>query len=145
MNIFSIVANLIRFGSDFLIPSRKDILQWELEELRKIREELEKRDATYKIEDDFKTHLMAGLRELELAKMKVECPAVRNLIDEILLFAEEKINKDLRWLLRKDGKDFMRIVEEVLTEEGVMDWESLDESRKRAIKEKIKERLRGGE
>ena len=92
-----------------------------------------------KSDDDFMSHLMKGLREIELAKIKVPCPTVQNIIDEILLFAEEKL-EDLKWV----RKDLVKTAEEVLAEEGVEDWESLNEEEKRLIKEKIKQRLRGG-
>jgi len=144
--VFSLIAEAIRVGSLFLLPSRKQILEWELEELRKLREEMERRNygESRDQDDDFQEHLFRALRELEIAKMRVACPAVQNLIDEILLFAEEKLNKELRWLFKRSGKDLVSVAEEVLTEEGVTDWNSLDEDRKRLIKEKIKVRLSGG-
>jgi len=88
-------------------------------------------------DDDFMAHLMAGLREIELAKMKVGCPTMQNIIDEILLFAEEKL-EDMKW----STKDIVKAAEDVLREEGIDDWSSLSDAEKTLIKEKIKSRLR---
>lgn len=88
-------------------------------------------------DDDFMAHLMAGLREIELAKMKVGCPTMQNIIDEILMFAEEKL-EDMKW----STKDIVKAAEDVLREEGVDDWSSLTDAEKTLIKEKIKSRLR---
>lgn len=41
MNILSIAAEAIRIGASILLPSKQDLLKWELEEIRKFREELE--------------------------------------------------------------------------------------------------------
>lgn len=87
-------------------------------------------------DDDFIGHLMKGMREIELAKAKVSCPVVQNIIDEILLFAEEKM-EEIKW----SNKEMVQTIEDVLREEGVEDWESLSEHEKTLIKEKIKSRL----
>jgi len=41
MSVFSLVAELIRLGAHIFTPRREDIVRWELEELRRIRRELE--------------------------------------------------------------------------------------------------------
>jgi len=94
-------------------------------------------EVTREEEDDFLSHLMKGIREIELAKMKVGCPTMQSIIDEILLFAEEKL-EDMKW----STKDIVKAAEDVLREEGVDDWSSLSDAEKTLIKEKIKSRLR---
>jgi len=89
MNIFSIIASIIRFGSDFLIPSRKDILQWELEELRRIREELERRrnnslEEVPKLIEDAK-------RKLKLAMEYEPCDLCKDRIKEALMYLNEEL------------------------------------------------------
>ena len=140
MKLLEYLIDGVKFIVLSAIPGEKDILKWELKELDKLIKEREDESTedSRRYEDDFTSHLMRGLRELELAKIKVSCPAVRNVIDEILLFAEERL-EDLKWV---SGKDLIKVAEDVLKEEGVEDWLSLDEEKKRLIKEKIKDRLR---
>ncbi|MCD6361226.1 MAG: hypothetical protein J7M38_10210 [Armatimonadetes bacterium] len=89
MNIFSIIANLIRFGSDFLIPSRKDILQWELEELKKIREEIErKRDGFL---EEVPKLIEDAKRKLKLAMEYEPCDLCKDRIKEALMYLNEEL------------------------------------------------------
>jgi len=100
-----------------------------------VRREEEKREEK---KESFVDHLKRAMMELEIARSKVTCPNVQNIIDEIILFAEGKL-KDLAWI----DKNLVKVVEQVLKEEGVEDWTKLSESEKKIIKEKIKQRLRG--
>jgi len=87
-------------------------------------------------EDDFIAHLGAGLREIEIAKQKAGCPVVQNIIDEILLFAEEKMED-----IKMSRKDVVKVAEDVLREEGVSDWSSLSPEERKILKDKIRSRL----
>jgi len=42
MNVLSVVAEVIRIGASVLLPNKADLLKWELEEIKKFREELER-------------------------------------------------------------------------------------------------------
>jgi len=89
-------------------------------------------------EGDCISYLMKGLRELEYARTKVDCPVVREVIDDILSYATSRMEG-----LTYHGKKVVEIAEEVLKSEGVEDWNSLSEEEKKVIKEKIKEKIRG--
>ena len=153
MNIFSIVANLIRFGSDFLIPSRKDILQWELEELRKIRMELEQRrpfsdedfarttralEEASKIED-----VERAIEYLKASAKQLICPICRalhvHMIEYLLRYdyktklVEQGVPIDkLNEEIKKYGPEIKRKVDEIRKELKI-DVISLRESRKKFL------------
>ena len=142
MNIFSIVAEVIRLGADILIPSRKLILEWELQELRKLREELEGRkdydkavkviEEASKIEDVDK-----AIEYLKSAGKNILCPFCRALIIHMIEYlykykvktelAEQGL--DIEKEFKKREHEVKEFVERVKRELNVDDY-SLKQSRK---------------
>jgi len=90
MNIFSIIAEAIRWGSIFLIPGRKEILQWELEELRKFREELERKGYNTNFENVPRL-IDEAKKKLKVALEYEPCSICKERIKHALQYLDEEL------------------------------------------------------
>jgi len=140
MNVLSMIAEAIRIGAEILLPGKRDLLEWELQEIKKFREELEGEKKLEASAPNLKQRVLSALREIQAAKAEIECPSAKNVLEEIEIFTEEKL-KDLVELV--GGRRLLEKTAEVLEEEKVEDWAKLDVKRKEEIKQKIKQRLGG--
>jgi len=68
MNVLSIVAEIIRIGAEVFLPSRRDLLEWELQKIKEFREELEKNGERPKIGKDYPIDLRFDVASTRLRR-----------------------------------------------------------------------------
>ncbi len=79
-----------------------------------------------------------AIKLLKEASEEVECPVVRDVIDEALLTVSERLAKRLDIISKKDIID---AVKEVVEEEEIDDFDSLPEEEKKKVLKKVREKV----
>jgi len=125
------------------IEEKKKLIRLQLKTKPKPKEKEEevKVERGEEKEEDFITYIKKAMGYLELAKSSVACPTVKDKIDEMLLFVEERF-EELQKMLKESFERAVKVAEEVLEEEGVVDYTALSQEEREKILQKMRERLR---
>jgi len=90
--------------------------------------------------EDFLFEIRDAINKIKAARIEVECPHIRNILEEIEVFGEEKLEDIEAMLKGRFGKTY-RAAKEVLDKEKIEDWTKLSEEEKQRLKQKIKQKM----
>ena len=145
----NIIDRILTVAIDRIFPDDRYFIDYQIQKLRELEKEYKKEKEKQEEQEDeedeilkLKKKIYRALREIQSAKVSIGCPYVRNLLEEIELFTEEKLEELVKMY---GGKELVDTTVSVLEEKKVEDWEKLSDAEKDEIKKEIISRLRRGD